>query len=76
MTKTIDKALNRIRSWPTERQQDLVHMLDEIENAGVQIYEMSEAERQLVQVGLDQAERGDFVSDAEMDAFWQRNKRP
>jgi hypothetical protein len=53
MTQTTDKALNRIRSWPPERQQDLVHMLDEIENAGVQIYEMSEEERQLVDVGLN-----------------------
>ncbi len=50
-------------------------MLDEIERAGVDVYQLSDEERRLMQVGLDQAERGEFVSDAEMEAFWNRNKR-
>lgn len=73
MTQVIDKAIERIRSWPRERQEDLLRMLDEIERAGVDVHELSDEERQLVRAGLDQAERGDFVTDAEMDAFWRRN---
>lgn len=48
-------------------------MLDEIERAGVDVHELSDEERQLVQAGLDQAERGDFITDADMAAFWRRN---
>jgi hypothetical protein len=31
-------------------------------------------ERAAVQVSLDQANRGEFVSDAEMEAFWRRSR--
>lgn len=44
-------------------------MLDEIERAGINVYQLSDQERRLVQVGLDQAKRGEFVPDAEMEAF-------
>ena len=76
MDKTLDKALDRIRSWPPDRQEDLVRMLDEIELSGVGVYDMSDEEERLVRVGLDQAERGEFVSDSDMAAFWRRNRLP
>jgi predicted transcriptional regulator len=33
---------------------------------------MDNEERAPVREGLEQARRGDFVSDAEMDGFWKR----
>jgi predicted transcriptional regulator len=33
---------------------------------------MSDEERAAVQEGLEQARRGEFVSDDEMDAFWKK----
>jgi hypothetical protein len=76
MDKTLDAALERIRSWPPDRQEDLVRMLDEIEASGVAVYDMSDEEERLVRVGLEQAERGEFVSDNDMAAFWRRNQLP
>ncbi len=34
---------------------------------------MTAAERDAVEEGLGQVSRGEFVSDAEMEAFWKRN---
>jgi hypothetical protein len=76
MDKALDKALDRIRSWPPDRQEDLVRMLDEIELSGVGVYDMSDEEERLVRVGLDQAQRGEFVSDSDMEVFWRRNRLP
>jgi hypothetical protein len=76
MDKTLDNALDRIRSWPPDRQEDLVRMLDEIESSGVTVYDLSDEEERLIRVGLDQAERGEFVSDSDMGAFWRRNRLP
>ena len=76
MDKTLDKALERVRSWPTDRQEDLVRMLDEIESSGVDVYDMTAEEERLVRVGLEQAERGEFVSDGDMEEFWRRNRGP
>lgn len=76
MNKRLEYVLERVKGWPEERQRDVAQLLDEVEQAGTDVYRLSDEERRLVEVGLDQAKRGEFVSDADMDAFWNRNKRP
>lgn len=75
MNKRLEHVLKRVKSWPEERQRDVAQLLDEIEQAGTGVYPLSDGERRLVEDGLEQAKRGAFISDAEMDAFWNRNKR-
>ena len=75
MIKPLEHVLERVKTWPEERQRDLARLLDEVEQAGTEVYPLSEDERRLVDEGLEQAKRGDFVSDAGMDSFWNRNKR-
>lgn len=75
MNKRLENVLERVKDWPEERQRDVAQLLDEIEEAGTEVYRLSDEERRLAEDGLEQAERGAFVSDAEMDAFWNRNKR-
>ena len=36
-------------------------------------YVMTDEERAAVREGLEQARRGEFVSDEEMEAFWKRH---
>jgi predicted transcriptional regulator len=38
------------------------------------VYRLSEEERAAVRVGLEQAKRGEFVPDDEMERFWKRNR--
>jgi len=73
MTKEqIDAVLESVRSWPEQDQEELVELAREIEARRSGVYIMSDAERAAVQEGLDQARRGEFVLDDEMDAFWKK----
>jgi hypothetical protein len=73
MTKEqISSVLNSVRSWPQEDQEELVELAREIEARRTGIYVMNDEERAAVRQGLEQAIRGDFVLDDEMDAFWKK----
>ena len=73
MTKAeIDAVLESVRSWPPEDQEELIEIAREIEARRTGIYLMSEEERAAVNEGLEQARRGEFIPDDEMDAFWKR----
>jgi predicted transcriptional regulator len=52
----------------------VVDVLEVMEQSGTAVYMMTDDERAAVQIGLDQANRGEFISDSEMEAFWRRNR--
>jgi predicted transcriptional regulator len=68
----INAVLERVRSWPPEDQEELVEVARQIEAQRTGVYVMSEEEWSAVREGLEQARRGEFVPDDEMDAFWRR----
>jgi hypothetical protein len=73
MTKEQIKAvLDRVLTWPPERQQDAADMLLQLEAQEGELYHPSDDEWAAIQEGLEQARRGDFVPDEEMEAFWKR----
>ena len=73
MTKEqISSVLNSVRSWPQEDQEEPVELAREIEARRTGIYVMNDEERAAVHEGLEQAMRGEFVSDDEMNAFWKK----
>jgi predicted transcriptional regulator len=77
MTKEqIDAVLEGVRSWPQEDQEELVEIARTIEARRTGMYVMTDQERAAVREGLVQADRGEFVSDEEMEAFWKRNRVP
>lgn len=70
MTKEqICTLLDHVRFWPQEDQEELAEIAREIEARRTGMYVMNDEERVAVREGLEQARRGDFVSDEEMDAF-------
>ena len=68
----IRAVLDSVRSWPAEDQEELAEVAREIEARRKGVYVMNDEERAAVREGLDQARRGEFVSDEEMDAFWKK----
>jgi hypothetical protein len=73
MTKAEIKAvLDRVLSWPPERQEDAAAMLLTLEAQEGEVYHPSEDEWVAIQEGLDQAKRGEFASDEEMEALFSR----
>lgn len=74
MTKAQIKAvLDRVLSWPPERQQDAAEMLLMLEAQEGELYHPSDDEWLAIQEGLNQAQRGEFVPDEEMEALWKRH---
>lgn len=73
MTKAqIKDVLDRVLTWPPERQQDAAEMLLMLEAQEGELYHPSDEEWLAIQEGLDQARRGEFASDEEMEALWKR----
>ena len=71
-TKTL---LERVQSWPIEDQEELAAVAREIESRRSGVYKLSEDERGAVRAGLEEARRGDFASDEEMEEFYQLHRR-
>jgi predicted transcriptional regulator len=73
MTKEqFNAVLEAARSWSEEDQQELAEYAREIEARRTGVYIMNDEEWAAVREGLEQARRGEFVSDDEMDAFWKK----
>ncbi|MDZ4843451.1 MAG: hypothetical protein SH859_15100 [Hyphomicrobium aestuarii] len=73
MTISLHDILQRVQSWPVARQQDAIAMLEAMDAAGTDVYVLSPDERALLAVAPAEADRGEFVPDEEMEAFWARN---
>ena len=71
-TKTL---LERVQSWPVEDQEELAAVAREIESRRTGVYSLSEDERRAVRAGLEDARRGDFASDEEIEEFYQLHRR-
>jgi predicted transcriptional regulator len=71
-TKTL---LERVQSWPIEDQEELVEVAREIESRRTGVYRLSDDERAAVRAGMEDARRGDFATEEEMEEFYQLHRR-
>jgi hypothetical protein len=77
MTKSeIEEVLERVRTWPPERQEDAVAMLLRMEGQGAESYEPTEDEKADLEEALAEAEREEPVPDDEVRALFERYRRP
>jgi len=77
MTKDeIDDILERVRTWPLERQADAAAMLLRMETHGIDPYDLSEAEIADLRMAEAEAQREEPVSDEEMKALFDRYRTP
>ena len=75
MTKAMKEAIEALRELPEERQEMVARaILNYASHDSGEAYQLSDEERQAVRVGLAQAERGEFVSDADLQAFRNRHR--
>jgi predicted transcriptional regulator len=76
MTKDqINAVLDRVRTWPPERQEDAVKVLLQMEAAGTEVYELSEEELADIEEGLREIERGEVATEQEVSALFSRIRR-
>jgi hypothetical protein len=73
MTKEqIKDILDRVMTWPPDRREEAAEMLLLLESREGEMYHPSDDEWEAIQQGLAEAERGEFVSDEEMELLWKR----
>lgn len=72
MTKVLEDAIEKVRKLPEDRQAYVAEVLEHIAATGSDVFIVPDSHRAAVLEGLEQAERGEFVSDDEMATLWRK----
>jgi predicted transcriptional regulator len=72
MTKILEDAIEKVRRLPEDRQVHVAEVLEQIASAGSGLFVVPDERRAAVLEGLEEAERGEFMSDHEMAALWKK----
>jgi predicted transcriptional regulator len=72
MTKLLEKAIAQARTLPPEEQDTLAAVLLAMTDKRAGIVPLDDEARAAIREGLEQARRGEFVPDGEIEALWKR----
>lgn len=72
MNATLKEMLPAIEKWPAEDQEALAEYARELQAARTGFYVMSPEEEEAVSKAIEQADRGEFATTAEMAALAKR----
>ena len=72
MTKLLKQAISKARELPSDQQDMLAAIMLSVTDGDAVIPEIDDDTRAAIREGLAQARRGEFVSDEEIEALWQR----
>ena len=73
MTKMLDEAIKKVRELPDSVQDDAAEMLFSVAAKQGEPIMLDEETRAAIQEGRAQARRGEFVSEDDMAAFFERH---
>ncbi len=73
MTKLLEDAINKVRDLPEAEQDEAAEMLLSVASKKVGRVRLDDETRTAVREGREQARRGEFVSDEDMVAFFERH---
>jgi predicted transcriptional regulator len=78
MTKLLEEAIRRVRALPEADQDEAAELLLSVASKKGGPVELDDETRAAIREGREQARRGQFVSDEDMAAFFNRHgvKRP
>jgi hypothetical protein len=73
MSKLLEQAIAKARTLPEEEQDALgAVLLSMTDDEGGGIMQLDDDTRSAIREGLEQARRGEFVPDEEIEALWKR----
>ena len=75
MTTLMQKALEAVRAWPKNLQDEAVKLLLALDELGPAPYVASEEELRAIDEALEQVERGERATAAEVDAAFARFRK-
>ena len=73
VSKRLEKALEAVRQWSPDRQDEAAEVLEHMNRLATAPYELSPEERADLEDALAEARRGEFASDAEVSAMFARH---
>ena len=73
MTRMLDEAIKKVRELPDSVQDDAAAMLFSVAAKQGEPVRVDEEMRAAIREGREQARRGEFVSDQDMQAFFERH---
>jgi predicted transcriptional regulator len=68
----IKKALERVLSWPADRQEDAVRILKTMEASDRRRFALDDEQLAGIDAALAAADRGEFATQDEVDSFWRK----
>jgi hypothetical protein len=74
MTRLLEDAIRIVRELPDDDQDEAAKMLMAIAARTGAPVALDDETRTAIHTGREQAQRGDFVSDADMAAFFERHR--
>ena len=75
MTKLMEKALDAVRAWPADRQDEAAKLLLALDRLGPAPYQASPEELTAIDEALEQVERGERASPAGVEAAYARFRK-
>jgi hypothetical protein len=72
MPTLLEKALERVRTWPRSRQDELARMALDMDEQGTSPHALSEDERRVLEAAWRESEAEDFATDEEVKAAYRR----
>ena len=72
MIKVLEQAIEKLKKLPEERQAYAAEVLEQIAAQEAGVFEIPDEHIAAVMEGLDQAERGEFASDEEIEALLRK----
>lgn len=73
MTKLLDKAMDVVRELPAAEQDEIARLVLAMAGEELPPIVLSPEEVASLQESLDQADRGEFASDEEIQAIWKKH---
>jgi len=73
MTKLLEEAIKKVRELPEADQDEAAEILLSVALKKGEPVGLDDETRAAIREGRDQARRGKFVSDDDMDAFFKRH---
>lgn len=73
MTKLLEEAVAKVRDLPDWDQDALAVAMLSMAETEAPVMAMDEQTRAAIREGMEQARRGEFVSDDEIEALWKQH---
>lgn len=72
MTDLMERALERVRRWPPERQEEAAQLLMALDDLGAEPLDVDDETLAAIDEALAEKERGEFADPKEVAAFFAR----